>query len=302
MKNVKIFILAIIIYLVFGLTAIVSKIKVFSNNFFDTSVSYNPTNSKDDLLDVSDPLESISEGVTVNGYIYIDDGLLVYGHNKNYPYLEYVKDDKSIKSNFKDYQGEIIDVIDNSYYLTTLIKINDLEVEKSFFIAFDKIIPFYKKQLTFNFSTGVTIKPKYLVIHETANTHVGANANAHYRYWSFNPTAKASTHFVVDSKEIYQMLELNQMAWHVGDNRGYSDIINSNSIGIEIAVNSDGNFEVARKYAIALTIYLMNELNMDISQLKNHNDASGKYCPTNMLNERSLWYDFKAEVEAGLKK
>jgi hypothetical protein len=96
MKNVKIFILAIIIYLVFGLTAIVSKIKVFSNNFFDTSVSYNPTNSKDDLLDVSDPLESISEGVTVNGYIYIDDGLLVYGHNKNYPYLEYVKDDKSI--------------------------------------------------------------------------------------------------------------------------------------------------------------------------------------------------------------
>lgn len=163
-------------------------------------------------------------------------------------------------------------------------------------------VPLIKKQLTINYSKGVVIKPEYLVIHETANTRAGADANAHYRYWSTNPDANASTHFVVDSNEIYQMLELNQMGWHVGDNKGYSDITNRNSIGIEVAVNSDGDFSKARQNAIELTIKIMKELNMNINQLKRHHDASGKYCPTNMLNHDELWIDFVSQVKKALEK
>lgn len=161
-------------------------------------------------------------------------------------------------------------------------------------------IPLQIRQIQNNYSKGITLKPEYIVIHETNNYAVGANANAHYRYWNNNPSAQASTHFVVDDREIYQMLSLDQVAWHVGDNKGHSPITNYNSIGIEIAVNSDGNYYTARQNAIALTIQVMNYLGMDISQLKRHYDASGKYCPKNMLDQPELWDDFVLQVSLGL--
>lgn len=179
---------------------------------------------------------------------------------------------------------------------------NELIIGEEPVVSIKNRIPYHKMQLTMNYSKGVEIKPVYLVIHETANTRAGATASAHYRYWSSNPSANASTHFVVDSEEIYQMLELNQMAWHVGDNKGYSDITNTNSIGIEICVNSDGDFEKARQNAIDLAIEIMNELHMSIDQLKTHHDASGKNCPTNMLKDRLLLIDFYNQVEKGLKQ
>lgn len=89
------------------------------------------------------------------------------------------------------------------------------------------------------------------------------------------------------------------MAWHVGDNKTYSDIKNTNSIGIELCVNSDGDYMQARQYTIDLTIAIMNKLNMNINQLKKHQDASGKYDPIIMLNN-NLWDDFVSQVELGL--
>lgn len=175
-----------------------------------------------------------------------------------------------------------------------------IDLDAQTFSTPNKSIPFYKKQLNINYSKGEIITPKYLVIHETNNTNIGADANAHYRYWSTNPTAKASAHFVVDSKQIYQLLELNHKAWHVGDNRGYSDITNNNAIGIEIAVNADGNYDIARQNAIDLTIRIMNDLGMGIDQLKRHFDASGKNCPAIMLANPELWTDFVRQVELGL--
>lgn len=95
------------------------------------------------------------------------------------------------------------------------------------------------------------------------------------------------------------MLELNEMAWHVGDNKGYSNIVNSNSIGLEICVNEDGNYMVAREYAIQVAIKVMNELNMSIDQLVTHNDASGKNDPVIMFTN-NLWDDFVYQVSLGL--
>ncbi|HEY8364330.1 MAG TPA: N-acetylmuramoyl-L-alanine amidase [Haloplasmataceae bacterium] len=187
------------------------------------------------------------------------------------------------------------------YYVTTTYTQNDKVITQDYIEYNNRLTPFYKEQLTKNYNRGLIINPKYLVIHETANTSVGADAFAHYRYWSRDDNAQASTHFVVDSEKIYQMLELNQSAWHVGDNKGHSDITNVNSIGIEVAVNQDGDFTKARQNAIDLTINIMRELKMDISQLKRHYDASGKYCPTNMLQNPVLWDDFVKQVEKGLK-
>lgn len=153
-----------------------------------------------------------------------------------------------------------------------------------------------KKIISMNYSKGVTITPKYIVIHETDNTRAGANADAHFTYWNTNENANSSAHFVVDSTKVIQLLELNQRAWHVGDNVGYSEITNSNSIGIEICVNSDGDYLTARQKCIELVKYLLGVTGLTPDRVVRHNDASGKYCPRNMLDNPQLWIDLENAI------
>ena len=153
-----------------------------------------------------------------------------------------------------------------------------------------------KKLLSFNYDVGKEITPEYIVIHETGGYGEGVNAERIYSYWNRDPEAKASTHFIVDENEVIQMLELNWKGWHVGDNEGHSSITNSNSVGIEICVNSDGNYIKARARTIRLVKYLMKELNIDADHVVRHYDASGKQCPEIMLRFPELWDDFKMQI------
>lgn len=162
------------------------------------------------------------------------------------------------------------------------------------------MLPITKKHISMNYSVGRVIVPKYVVIHETGNTSNGANATAHFNYWNTNSSAQASTHFVVDDHTIMQMLELNERAWHVGDNKGYSTITNDNTIGIEICINADGNYMTARSNAIELTAYLLKKFGFGIDRLKRHKDASGKQCPEHMVNDPALWTNFVNQVNAKL--
>lgn len=150
-----------------------------------------------------------------------------------------------------------------------------------------------KKFISKNYSKGVTIKPQYIVIHETDNTKAGANADAHYTYWNTNDNAKSSAHFVVDDKKIIQLLPLDARAWHVGDNKGHSNITNDNAIGVEICVNSDGDYITARQNAIELVRHLLKVTGLSPDRVVRHYDSSGKWCPRNMLNNPGLWTDFK---------
>jgi hypothetical protein len=268
-----------------------------------------PTNTDMPAENISD--EQIREVLQTDKQVVVS-AILPYGENciaigskQNHPYFSIIENaDKThiIESVSSELKGSITDIQITGLYLRAMIDTGSGKISKDFFISGNQIIPYYKKQLTINYSNGITITPKYLVIHETDNYSVGADADAHYRYWSTNADAEASTHFVVDSTQIYQMLELNQKAWHVGDNKEYSDITNSNAIGIEIAVNDDGNFETATQHAINLTIAIMRELHMTIDQLKMHNDASGKEDPIHFLNNPKLWDDFIAQVQAGIVK
>lgn len=162
-----------------------------------------------------------------------------------------------------------------------------------------------KKQLTMNYTIGKVIEPKYIVIHETDNSSEGADADAHFNYWNTNVNASSSVHFVVDGgsvtrkkePKIIQLLVLNQRAWHVGDNINYSDITNSNSIGIEICVNSDGNYDIARANAIELVKKLLKDTGISTDNVVRHKDASGKNCPNNMIAYPYLWEDFKNKIK-----
>jgi hypothetical protein len=160
-----------------------------------------------------------------------------------------------------------------------------------------------KKQLiSMNYTQGTVISPEYIVIHETANKNSGANAQAHWKYWNTNSNANSSVHFVVDDHEVVQLAEFEPgkcwRCWHVGDNKGHSKITNSNSIGIEICVNSDGDFEKARQNCIELVKWLMPQVKLGSDKVVRHYDASGKWCPANMLNKPELWNDFILQISA----
>lgn len=152
-----------------------------------------------------------------------------------------------------------------------------------------------KKHINLNYSKGVKITPKYIVIHETDNERPGADAMAHYQYWNTNTAAQSSTHFVVDDKMVVQLLEVNEKAWHVGDNKNYSDITNNNSIGIEICVNSDGVFSKAYENCIELVKILMKQTNIPLDRVVRHYDASGKNCPRNII-KYNMWGELKSKI------
>src|SRR5690625_1428159 len=138
-----------------------------------------------------------------------------------------------------------------------------------------------------------TNSKKYIVIHETANTRKGANANAHARLQASGNSRNASWHYTVDDKEIVQSFSDNAQCWHAG-NKYY----NQNSIGIEICVNSDGNFKKAVDNAVELTKQLMRKYNVPASRVIQHNQASGKDCPRYLRagNKGVTWAQFKAKL------
>lgn len=139
---------------------------------------------------------------------------------------------------------------------------------------------------------GKKITPTYITIHETDNTDAGADAERHAKYLAENIDAAkrpVSWHFTVDDTKIVQHLPTNEMGYHAGNSAG-----NQQSIGIEICVNSDGNFEQAVKNAIWLVKKLMNDHGIPVSRIVPHRHWTGKNCPRNLLPR---WQEFISAVQ-----
>lgn len=130
---------------------------------------------------------------------------------------------------------------------------------------------------------GIKMSPQYITIHETDNTNKGATASAHANLQYNGNSRTASWHYTVDDKSIYQSIPDNEVAWHAGD--GSSGTGNRKSIGVEICVNSDGDFTKAKQNAAELVRYLMNKHNIPISRVVQHNRWSGKNCPRRIRSE-----------------
>jgi len=150
-----------------------------------------------------------------------------------------------------------------------------------------------KKQISYN-RTKRSGTIKYIVIHDTGNASKGANAEAHFKYFN-GGNRNSSADFFVDSTGILQINDYNTYyTWHCGDGKGKYGITNSNSIGIEICINSDGNYNMAFNNAVELTKHLMKELNIPADRVVRHYDASRKNCPASMSgNNWQLWSEFK---------
>lgn len=159
------------------------------------------------------------------------------------------------------------------------------------------MLPIKKKLIQYNFTADVN-RPVYIVVHDTGNTSVGANAEMHYRYFN-GGDRQASAHFFVDDKEIIQTVEIKDKSWHCGDGGGRFGIANHNSIGIEICINSDGNYQQALSNTVDLIVWLMLQYNIRIDKVCTHYMASHKNCPGTMNKDGrwTAWTEFKKRVE-----
>lgn len=140
-------------------------------------------------------------------------------------------------------------------------------------------------------SYGKGNKIKKITIHQTDNFGKGANAQSHANLQSRLNPRQASWHYTVDDKEIIQSFEDNIMCWHCTDGRGPG---NTTSVGIEICVNSDGNYKKAIENAVKLVQYLIKKYNLTVNDVVQHNHWYPKNCPSQIRAGREgiTWAKF----------
>ena len=158
-----------------------------------------------------------------------------------------------------------------------------------------------EKLIKYNFSSRRGTSIKYIVIHDTGNTSNGADADAHFSFFNA-ANRQSSAHYFVDDTQILRIIKESDKAWHCGDGNGKYGITNENSIGIEICINSDGNFKKAFDTSAQLTAELLKKYNLSMDRVVRHYDASRKICPNIMRNDNwALWDDYLNKVEGYFK-
>lgn len=146
--------------------------------------------------------------------------------------------------------------------------------------------------------SGYSMAPKYITIHNTANTSKGADAESHANYLqNSGKNSSVSYHYVVDDREAYKLLPDNEVAWHAGD--GGKGTGNRQSLAIEICENVDGDLLKATDNAVELTAQLMKAHNIPLSNVVQHNKWSGKNCPARIRKSQPYdWQTFLKKVQA----
>lgn len=156
---------------------------------------------------------------------------------------------------------------------------------------------FLYRPVKFNFSSRQGSKISWLVVHDTGNPSKGADAEAHRRF--FSSKRKSSAHYFVDDKQIIQIIGDSQASWHCGDNQGKGRALNgcknTNSIGIELCINQDGDYDKAYKNLVELVKNLMVKFKIDLDHVCRHYDVSRKRCPGTFF-DRGLWTKFKEDI------
>ncbi len=134
-------------------------------------------------------------------------------------------------------------------------------------------------------------KIKYIVVHDTGNRAKGADAQAHFNYFN-SGDRQSSADFFVDDNVALQVNNYNKYyTWHCGDGKGRNGITNGNSVGVEICINSDGDYEKAKRKAAETVKSLMKELSVPLERVVRHFDVSGKNCPQTF--SKKDWEEFK---------
>ena len=134
---------------------------------------------------------------------------------------------------------------------------------------------------------------KYIILHYTGNSTDSALNNAKY----FNGgNRNASAHYFVDDTSIYQVVEDNKGAWHIGNTKTAPN--NKNSIGIEMCCKNGVVTAKTEANALELVKYLMKKYNVSVANVRTHAEVTnyGKTCPNWSANNWQRWKNFKSKL------
>lgn len=148
-----------------------------------------------------------------------------------------------------------------------------------------------KNLTTLNRHVGGNTK-QFLVVHDVGVKGQTAKNNVDYFAREY---VAASAHYFVDRTSIWQSVEDNDCAWHVGDGKGKYGITNSNSIGIEMIVEKDGTIHPeTMENTKWLVKHLQQKYKIQNNKIVRHYDASRKNCPQflNRDGKWTEWYNF----------
>jgi N-acetylmuramoyl-L-alanine amidase len=135
-----------------------------------------------------------------------------------------------------------------------------------------------------------------VTIHETDNPSRSAGALNHARYLrNDGQHSSVSWHYAVDDTVISRSIPEDEHAWHSGD--GAKGVGNLQTVAIEICVNGDSNYEIAKKNAawLAADILLRHGFSEVDGHLFQHATFSRKECPRRIRAE-GKWPEFCASV------
>lgn len=146
---------------------------------------------------------------------------------------------------------------------------------------------------------------KGLVAHWTANTDKGANATANRNYFN-GPAMFASSHYISDDHSILRCVPDHEVAYHAGGLHYLADGENLRAthpsltpnffvLGLEMCVNSDGDWNLTRRNSVDLLAFLLHKYQFSLNDLYRHHDITGKDCPK-MLLDATAWTNFKTEI------
>lgn len=144
-------------------------------------------------------------------------------------------------------------------------------------------------------------KKNFITVHQTGNTSTGADAQAHANLQSNMNSRDASWHYQADDKVIIQSFDDDIECWAASDGRGPG---NTESIHVELCINSDGDYAKTIDNGAALVRHLLDKYNLDISRVKQHRDWYNKDCPAQLRAgyKGITWSDFLNKVEGVQEK
>ncbi len=144
---------------------------------------------------------------------------------------------------------------------------------------------------------GNKIPIKWLTIHNTDNTDVGADANAHSsfvrntgHYVHNGKTIWVSWHYTVDDTRAIRQLPDDERSYHAGSDA------NSSSISMEICMHAGNNQPVANDRAARLAALILHDQGLPLSAMVTHKSWTGKNCPSLLVSERK-WTVFQNAVK-----
>jgi len=138
-----------------------------------------------------------------------------------------------------------------------------------------KVIKRYLDQSKYSLKAPYAMKPKFVVIHNTAND---ASAENEIKYMQTNSSV-TGFHVAVDDKEVLIGIPYNRNAFACGD--GANGNGNRNGVSVEICYSKSGGqrYKDAEKNAIEFVAKLLIELGLDGRDVYYHYDMNGKDCP-----------------------